>query len=87
MVTSKMAGSGVLVGVALRLVMATAMGEGKICRCKLSAPASSRASSTVSKTLPVTKTCVRQLLWGIVSWLMNCFCCRFWACPARPVPG
>lgn len=31
-----MAGKGVLVAVAFKLVMATAMGEGKICRCKLS---------------------------------------------------
>ena len=76
-VASGMAGMGVLVGVAFRLVIASAIGDGKICRCRPSTPASSRASRTVSSTLPVTNICVRQLLWGNVSWLMSCFCCRY----------
>lgn len=49
-----MAGSGVLVGVAFKLEMAWATGEGKIWRCKLSNWAKSSASTTVNNTPPVT---------------------------------
>lgn len=52
-VSNGMAGSGVLVGVAFRLVMAMAMGEGKICRCKLSIWANSSAKKMVNSTVPV----------------------------------
>jgi hypothetical protein len=53
-VASGMAGSGVLVGVALRLASAWATGEGKIWRCKLSSWANSRANSRVNNTPLVT---------------------------------
>ena len=62
-----MAGRGVLVAVAFKLVMAMAMGEGNICRCNPSSWASSRASSTVNNTPPVMSRWVRQLPVGIVS--------------------
>ena len=50
---SGMAGSGVLVGVAFKLAIAWATGEGKIWRWRLSNWASNKARSTVKKTLPV----------------------------------
>ena len=53
-VASGMAGMGVLVGVAFRLVIASAMGDGKICRCRPSTPASSRADTSRLLTRPAS---------------------------------
>lgn len=61
------AGSGVLVGVAFKLEMAWATGEGKIWRCKLSNWAKSSASTTVNNTPPVTNKWMRQLPGAMVS--------------------
>lgn len=69
-----MAGSGVLVGVAFRLVKATATGEGKICCCKPSNCASSKAKSSVKNRPPLMRRWVRQLPAGIVSLFMRCRC-------------
>lgn len=79
-----MAGRGVLVGVAFRLLMAMAMGDGKICRWRPSKSARSRARTRVKSTPPVMSRWVRQLPVGSVCWLMRCFGCRCWACLGRP---
>ena len=58
-----MAGSGVLVGVAFRLLMAeTLSGDGSSCRCRPSACAKRRAAKTVKMTPAVSSKWVRQLL-------------------------
>ena len=87
-VASGIGGRGVLVGVAFRFVMATAIGEGKICRCRLSTCARSKASSTVNKTPPVSSRWMRQLPGGVTSGFImvgDCCCCRLWACLGRIV--